>query len=92
MAVVQYFRVPVFIGSQHRSAYFYESETGLFDLQYGCGKYTRRMHDSLREAMGDFLRHLQSEHSALGDGLIASLGEPVEVHWDEVKQASPAKE
>jgi hypothetical protein len=92
MAAIRYFRVPVYEGTQARTAYFYETEAGLFDLQYGWGKYTRHMHDTLADAMGDFRKHLQSEHDAAIDGIKVGLGEPVEVQWDEVRQASPARE
>jgi hypothetical protein len=91
MASVRYFRVQVFQGSRSSPAYFYETEAGLFDLQYGWGKYTRHMHDSLAEAMRDFRQHLQVEHDA-ADGVQVSLGEPVEVTWEEVRQASPARD
>lgn len=92
MASVRYYRVPVYEGTKQNSAYFYETDAGLFDLQYGWGKYTRHMHDSLQEAMADFRRHLQAEHDAAQDGLTVGLGEPVEVQWDEVRQASPGQE
>ena len=92
MAAVRYYRVPLYQGTKQTPVYFFETETGLFDLQYGWGKYTRHMHDSLQDAMADFRRHLQAEHDAAEDGVTVSLGEPVVVQWEEVKEASPAKE
>lgn len=92
MAAVRYFRVQVFQGSRSNPAFFYETEAGLFDLQYGWSKYTRHMHDSLAEAMRDFRKHLQAEHDAAADGVQVSLGEPFEVTWEEVRQAGPARD
>lgn len=91
MPAICHFRVQVFQGSRASPAYFYETETGLFDLQYGWGRYTRHMHDSLSEAMRDFRQHLQAEHDAAADGVQVWLGEPVMVTWEEVRQASPAQ-
>ncbi len=91
-AAVRYYRVAVYEGTQSRPAYFYETDAGLFDLQFGWGNYTSHMHDSLADAMADFRKHLQSEHDAAKDGIKVAFGEPVEVQWEEVKQASPARE
>jgi hypothetical protein len=90
MPSIRWFRVAVYENSKKASAYFYETDTGLFDLQYGFGKYTARMHDSLDNAMKEFKGRLQAEHDRLNDGVQVTLGEATEVPWEEVKESSPA--
>jgi hypothetical protein len=84
-----YYRVDVREGSRVRPAYFYSTTGGLYDLQYGWGKYTSRMHESLRAAIEEFRERLQAEHDASADGLVVSVSEPVKVTKDEVDRHDP---
>ncbi len=91
MAAIKWFRVQVFENDQVTDAYFYETDAGLFDIQFGWANFTGKMHDSLKGAMDDFRDHVQAEHDAKADGVQVSLGNPVEVPYDEVRKASPSK-
>ena len=84
-----YWRVPVHEGDRVRGAYFYKTRNGQFDLRYGSKNYTAGMHVSLDAAMEDFQRHVQSEHASAADGVLVTLGQPVEVNDEEVRGASP---
>ena len=90
MTSIRWFKVTVLENDKRGTAYFYETNTGMFDLQYGFGNYTTRLHDSLRDAISEFRESLQAEHTRVDDGIRVSVGTPVEVTWDEVKQNSPS--
>lgn len=94
MALVRWFRVEVCetwstgwssrMGVRRMAIYFYETDTGLYGLQYGLAKDTTCEKSSLQDAMSDLRVRLQAEHTL--DGVKVSLGIPLEVTWDEVKQ------
>ena len=90
MASIRWYRVPVYENEREAVAYFYETDTGLFDLQYGWGKYTTHLHDTLEDAVSEFKRGLHAKHEGSEDAIRVDVGEAVEVQWDEVKQNSPA--
>ena len=86
MSAIRYFRLDVNEGQTSQPAYFYETDTGNFDLQYGWGQYTGHMHDSLAAAIEDFRSHLQAKHDDASDEITVTVSEPVEVDWEEVRQ------
>jgi hypothetical protein len=92
MASLRWFRVSVYLNDKKTDAFFYETDAGLFDLQYGFGKYTTRMHDSLREAMTEFRSKVQEEHAQANDGVQVRLGDPEEVSFEVVKEGNPAND
>jgi hypothetical protein len=88
MASVRWYRVPVYLNNEQHRAYFYETDSGGFDLQSGFVKYTTRLHGSLDDAIKEFRLNLQKEHVV--NGVEINTGEPIEVSYDEVRQNAPS--
>ncbi len=88
-SIDHYYRVDVQEGAEVRPAYFYSTIGGLYDLQYGWGKYTSRMHESLKSAIEEFRVKLQAKHDASDDGVAVTISDPIEVKKEEVDRHSP---
>jgi hypothetical protein len=86
MSIAQNYRVPIFEGEQRGSAIFFRSDKGDYDLRFGWGCYTASLHRSLAEAIEDFRAHLQSEHDGANDGIVVSIGTPVEIDENEASR------
>ena len=86
MSAIRYYKVILTSGEKQAPIFFYETEGGEFDLQFGWATYSSCMHTTLDGAIHDFLVHVQREHNAKKDGIIVSTSAPVKVSKDEVFQ------
>ncbi len=91
MAAIRYFRVPIHVGDWNRNLYLYETDAGLFDLQYHW-MYTSRMHNTLEDALSEFRDEFTRHHGLDARSLTLQMGDATVVDWSEVQAARPSNQ
>ena len=81
-----YYEVKIHVGDKIRTATFYKSVNGEFDLLYGFGEYTHptAMYPTLKAAMTAVHQNLQKENP----GTVITLGQPNLISEGQAKKKS----
>jgi hypothetical protein len=90
MSAIKWFKVQVHEGPKQSFAYFYETNSGRFDLQYGWQEFSSGMQKTLEEAIEAYRSLLQAKHNKDNQGVQVGVGLPYAVQWSEVQKASPS--
>ena len=88
MASVRWYQVSISFGSWQREIFLYETDAGLFDLQYHW-MYTSDMAGDMNSVLQDFQQEFARHHKLTERGLQLAVGTPVEVSWTDVQAARP---
>ena len=91
MSAIRYFRVPISVGDWQHTLYLYETESGLFDLQYHW-MYTSCMHGNLQDTLIEFHQEFTRHHELNENSKELHIGDATPVDWSEVQAARPSNQ